>query len=244
MFITEDNKIEVTKRQYKYKLNAYLNAFTAMIAVQIVALLLSLLGVGSSGYHSGNLSLSLKTYSSNFVIAFTMMWGLVIGITMTTQAYRNSDFTFVTNRLTSNLSNIAFLITASIIGGLTSMLSSNVLKVALVFYYGTEEIISSFISMGEILIGLIAAILYVLLLTSVGYFVGTLSQLHSIFKIVIPVVFFGLLFTSPGQDGMITKLFQFYIGETSLLMFSGKVVVTATALFIASILVSDQLEVR
>lgn len=39
MFLTEINLIEVTKRQYSYKLRGYMSMFLNMVGVQIVALL-------------------------------------------------------------------------------------------------------------------------------------------------------------------------------------------------------------
>ncbi|OIJ17382.1 hypothetical protein BKP37_02440 [Anaerobacillus alkalilacustris] len=244
MYLTEANVADITKKQYKYKMNAYLNAFTAMIAVQIAALSLSLLGVGSMGSHSENISLSAKLFSSNLVIGFTMIWGLYIGVTMTTRVYRNCDFTFVTNRLTSNVSNILFLITASVIGGVTSMLSGMLLRVGMFFYYDQQFIINEVITLGQLFVGTIVAILYIVLLASVGYFVGTLSQLHSMIKIVLPILIFGALFFGAGNDGIATATIQFFIGETTLYLFIVKVILTSIALFIASLFVSNRLEVR
>ena len=103
---------KTVKKQYFFKLKANIDAFSSLVWIQLLAHLFSLGGVASMGMGGTNLSVDVKYYSADLVIGFTMLWAFVTAITITTKPYRNHDFTFVTNRLSSSLSNILFLLTA------------------------------------------------------------------------------------------------------------------------------------
>src|SRR5699024_5729575 len=98
-------------------------------------LLFSLGGVGQGGSGSFEISINRHYYTVDYVIAFTMIWAFITSIQMTTREYRQDDFTFVTNRLSGNLSNIAFLFTASVIGGVLAVLSDFLLKGVIRFLF-------------------------------------------------------------------------------------------------------------
>ena len=48
---------------------------------------------------------NIYDYNANVVIGFYHLWGLITGIDFN-EKYRDTDFTFVTNRMSSTLSNI------------------------------------------------------------------------------------------------------------------------------------------
>jgi hypothetical protein len=242
MFLTEVNTWNVVKKQYGFKLLANVGAFTSLLITQILAFLLSFAGVGSMGASSDWYSISVNQYSADMIIAFTMIWGIITSILITTKAYRYDDFTFVSNRLTSNLSNILFLVTASITGGVTSMLLGGLLKAIKYFRFGADQLISTVTAPFDLVTGMFVASLYVLLLSSLGYFVGTLCQVSRIFVYIIPFLFFSVLFFG-GVIG-IGQAIQFFSMETSLFLFTTKVFMTVVAFFYSSILISKRLEVR
>ncbi len=121
-----------------------------------------------------------------------MIWAFMSAIVMTTKAYRYDDFTFVANRLSSSLANGLFLITASLVGGITAMLSGNVLKI--IVFAMNEQVVSSSVEPQEWLLGFVAACIYMLLFAALGYLVGLLTQLHKVFVFILPVLLFGALF--------------------------------------------------
>ena len=128
MSLTRVNLAETVKKQYLYKLKANIDAFSSLLAIQLLAIIFSYGGVGSSGMSSGDIHISVKYYSADLVIIFTLIWAFVTAITITTRSYRNHDFTFITNRLSSSLSNILFIVTTAMIGSLTAILAGNVLR--------------------------------------------------------------------------------------------------------------------
>ncbi|MHC0039486.1 hypothetical protein [Pseudoneobacillus sp. C159] len=245
MSLTRVNLAEVIKKQYLFKLKANIDAFSSLIGIQLIGILFSFAGVGSMGGSSEYLSINVKYYSSDLVIGFTMVWAFMSAITITTKPYRHHDFTFVTNRVSSNLSNALFLATASIIGGLTAMLSGKLITVLSHLFFSLE-IIGGRISVGDFLIGIVVATSYIFLAGSIGYFIGALVQVHKIFILLIVSFVFGLMFleTFIQKDSFINGAFQFYFGEPVLIVFLLKVLLTSALLFLASIRIFNRMEVR
>jgi hypothetical protein len=245
MSLTSANMNVVVKRQYLFKLKANIDAFSSLIGIQVIALLFSLGGMGMSGSSSSYFTLTVRSYSADVVMAFTMIWGLVTAITITTRSYRNFDFTFVTNRLTSNLSNVLFLVTASLLGGVTSILSGYLVRVAGYFFLG-HTLYSSEMAVGELIIGVIAASLYILTASSIGYLFGTLAQVSKAFIIVIPALLIGFLFLDISFNPMPIQqeIYQFYFIESSFILFLIKILLTTAILFGTSSILFNRMGVR
>src|SRR5690606_14116494 len=121
----------VVKKQYVFKLKAYLGVFTSLLAVQLLAILFSGSGVSSSGSGMNDMHIRVHFYSADMVLVFTFIWAFIISMLLTTKVNRYPDFTFVSYRLSSNLANIYFLVTASIIAGTSAMLSSYLVKMSI-----------------------------------------------------------------------------------------------------------------
>lgn len=248
MYSTEVNIWSVTRKQYIYKLHALFGAFGTLTAVQILAFIFSFGGTGSLGVSYSGISVTVQYYSSDGIFLFTLIWAFITGITINYRSYRDAEFFFVTNRLVSNLSNIAFLLTASLAAGVTTVLLGSTLKLSLYLTTANGHIIDTAniaLPPGELLIGILVAALSAALLSCFGYVVGMLVQLSKLFIIVLPVLFFGFsnLENMTGY-GFLSSAFKFYGGETSLLLFSLKVILTLVLLYALTILMSNRMEVR
>jgi hypothetical protein len=248
MSLTRVRMLDVVKKQYFYKLKAYIQVFLTLVILQVLAILFSLNGFGMSGTSSDSIEIEVHYYSADIVIAFTMLWGFITAILITTKAYRNDDFVFVTNRVSSNLSNILFLLTASIIGGITAMLSTYLIKVIMYFFEGDILVKSTnaIAATNELLVGAIAAILYVFIFCALGYFIGTLVQISKIFVILLPALFFGSLFldAARGNAGIVQNVFEFIFTESSILLFIVKIIIAVGFLFSGAVILSNRMEVR
>lgn len=248
MSLVEINTLDIVKKQYSYKLKAYIGAFSSLFLAHVIAIVFSFFGgVGMTGTGNESVSLTVKLFSGDLIIGFTMIWGFIISILITTKAYRYDDFAFVTNRLSSNLSNIAVIMTTSIVGGVTALLSSILLKVMMFFIYGTDYLMSSVQKPGDLLIGIWAAILYIFLFSSIGYFIGVLVQMNKLFVILLPTLFFGSLFIglrNLNEPTLFVKISTFFVEETSLFIFTVKIFVIAFVLLLSSTFFSNRLEVR
>ncbi|MEN2768971.1 hypothetical protein [Ornithinibacillus xuwenensis] len=233
--------------QYKYKLKAYSGIFTSLVIIQLLGMFFSLNGMGSSGYSTESYSMNITSYSSNLVIVFTMVWAFMNALLVTTRAYREDDFTFVTNRLTYSLSNYAILLTASIIGGVTAFLSSSLINVIAYLTNNIEVFVTINQEIGfmDYVVGVLATILFILLCGALGYFIGMVVQLSKIFMMIIPVCF--IAFSVPIQrngENVFFKLFEFYFQEHSFPLFLLKVLVTIFILSLTAVMMSNRLEVR
>lgn len=246
MSLTTANPMEIIKKQFVFKLRANIDAFSSLIGIQLLGLFFSLIGgVGSSGSFSSGLTIEAKYYSADLVIVFSIIWGFVTAITITTKPYRNHDFTYITNRTTSSVSNILFLFASSFIAGITAMLSRYLLLMVEHFFY-KQQLYGSLFTGKEFFIGVCVTVLYISLASSIGYLVGTLVQVHKIFVVFIPVLFIGALILDAimQSEPFSTKLFAFYFMESNLVLFIMKVLLTVTLLFLSSISLLNRMEVR
>jgi hypothetical protein len=248
MFLQEADVLSVTKRQYFFKLQANFGVFTSLILTQVFALAFSFMGSGSMGTGTELVSLTVNYYTGNVIIIFTMIWAFINGVTISSNNAKNGDFAFVTNRLTSNLSNIAFLLTVTILGGFTAMLASSLLKVILYYFFNTEGLIGNTNIVPPVLqlIGVFTSILYVSLSGALGYLVGVLVQKSKVYSFILPIFFVGMLFMEARMqgEGPFWQLLMYFGTETSLFLLLIKVFVFMCILFLTAVFISNRIEVR
>ncbi|WP_242833872.1 hypothetical protein [Desulfosporosinus sp. OT] len=192
----------------------------------------------SSG--NGELSVSVKSYNSNIVIVFSLLWIMFIAVQLISRPYKKMEFPLVTNRLSGNLSNIGFLVTGCLFGGITSSLVGVLLRLITYFMFDRSQVVFNRFFLSDLLLGIFVAILYMLLFSALGYFIGVLAQLNVSFVIIIPAVILGVLRV---YNDFSQSVFKFFAFEVSLIMFVLKVIITSTILFSFSIFLSNRKEV-
>jgi len=237
---------------YRYKLYAYRNSVISLMIIQIVALLLSLNGTNQSMTVYENVSITIHSYSANIVLAFSMIWAFITAISLTTKPYRDADFILVASRLTSHLSNILFLLTASMIAGVTAMLSGFLLKLIAVYLLSQEVIAQQTLPISHLLLGILVATLYMVLISSAGFLAGMLTQWHRSFIIIIPALVMALFFiewttvdeTEQTSMPAMIALFRFFGTEHSLLMFTVKVLLCVLICYGITHYLSSRMEVK
>lgn len=249
MFLTEISLVEITKKQYFYKLKAYLNIFYSLMAAQILALLFSFSGVGGMGSNVNNVSFFLHKYSTDIIIIFSIIWIFMISMTYTMNSYRNNDFTFISNRMSSNLSNICFLSTVGIITGLSTSLFSFLLRVIIFLQHGSGSLINEnfFINPLDIIVSFLAATFYMLIFIALGYFFGIIFKMNRLFVILVPAIFIASVYFENARGIQIKVLSRFvniFSHESSLLIFILKAIIFSVVLFILGIWISNRTEVR
>ncbi|WP_246943633.1 hypothetical protein [Bacillus pinisoli] len=238
MSLTETSVSQIILRQYRYKWNSFFGVITSLIITQMVGILISLGSTSGGGSSSDTLSVNISYFSGDIIISFSFIWALIVAILLTTKAYRFEDFTYVTNRLTSNLSSILFLVSASIVGGITTILSSICYKLIVVFIYHDVYLIYSPISFKELVLAMVVTTLYMILFMSIGYLIGMVGQLHRLFMFVFPPLLLFLLFRN---DGAVIESFIF---EHSFLLFFIKTFGVSFLFFVLSVIFSNRMEVR
>lgn len=243
--LAKTNLSEIVKKQYFHKLRANIDSFSALVGIQALAILFSFGGVGSSGTSGSGLSVMVTYYSSDVVFAFTMIWAFVTAITVNTKANRFQDFTFVTNRLSSSLSNILFLATAGLLGSITTILAGYLIK-AILFIFTSKTIYSVQSGLDELVIGIGVAFLYIFLVSSIGFFISSVTSVSRVFIFLIPVIAIGTVVAGEALLGtqILDELIQFYGQERSIPLFAIKVLATAGFFFTAGISILRKMEVK
>ncbi|MDJ0305815.1 MULTISPECIES: hypothetical protein [Dehalobacter] len=256
MSLVETRFLSLVKKQFIYKWKTNTSFIISMIIVQMLALCLSFNGVMTSGTGNQWLSFTYSTLTGDMIIIFTMIWCLIIAGTLATANRRNIDFYHVSNRLTSNLANTLFLLTTSIVSGISTVLGSVLLRVLFYAIHGTQ-----FLSEGEafslppryLMLGIIVTATYLWLLSAIGYLFGAIIQFYRIFAIIIPAVIIGSLFyfntvgiTVAGDEhvSFIRQLWNFYTSESTLWLFMLKSLLTTGLLFAVTALMTNRMEVR
>ncbi len=229
--------------QFIYKLQAYSGIFLTMVIVQLFAFLFG--NSGMMGMGSGNVSINIHFYSADTVFMLTMVWMFISSILLTTRAYKEDDFVFVTSRLSSNLSNILFLVAASLIGAVTVLLSGFLVR-TVTYLFSSENFVSAGMpaGAGELFSGMAAIFLYLLLFGGVGYLIGSIVQLHRGLIVVVPVVLVGGFIFGIDQERFFEQIRLFFFAEHSFFPFLLKTLLTTGLLFLCSILISLRKEVR
>lgn len=245
MSLSTIRMFDVVRKQYRYKLKAYSQVFVSLMMLQIIAIIFSLGGVGSMGHSSNMMQVDISYYSADMVVAFTLLWGFITAILTTTKAYRNDDFVFITNRMTSNLSNLLFLATASIAGGVTAMLSTFLLRMIMYFFHFSLSL-NTTMGAADFFLGMFTTSLYIFLFCGLGYLTGTLVQISKLFIVLLPALLIGSAFVAgiTGNTGLIEILFRFFFKESSIIAFIGKSVGSGFLLYACAFLMSNRLEVK
>ncbi|NLZ93323.1 MAG: hypothetical protein GX922_04810 [Firmicutes bacterium] len=244
MSLSTINLFTNVKRQLNYKLKANAGILFSLVAVQLLAALLSYNGTVSIGWGSGTSFISLRLVSGDIIIIFSLIWAFTAGLIVAANSQRY-DFVFVTNRLSSNLSSVAVLFILSVGGGVSATLCGILLRVYLLL--NNNSISSTYLSPYILLIGICSAVLYSLLFSAIGYFLGILSQRNKAYAVLLPALFFGLLFVearSVGSTRHILSVIYFFIKESSLLIFALKILLAVALLYSAVILIANRMEVR
>lgn len=247
MYLSGINRWSLFKNLYIYKLYALSSVFTSLMIVQLLAIVFSLGGSSRVSMGHGSFVVSIENYSNTLIFLFTIVWALFIGISVNFKPHRNAEFSFVTNRLMMNVSNIAFLLTANVVGGVTTGLTGYGMRMFIYWISVDKELILGHTAptVYELFLSIFVAILYLCLFSAIGYFAGTLVQLHPIWGLILPGMLIGLLFIDVGQGrGFFVTMFQFYSQESSLAVLFLKILAPILVLYPISTVFSDRMEVR
>lgn len=246
MSLIEVNLPEIVKKQYLFKLKSYNRIFSSMVVLQIVGILFSLGGTGGGGGGSNNIEYKVSYYSSTTVMFFTFLWAFISAILLTTKANRFDDFSLITTRVCSHLSNFLILLTASILGGLSFFLSGFLLKLIIYFFVNRQVYTGEGYVPLDFLIGITSSVLYVLLFCALGYVTGTLVQLHKGFILLLPGLYIGLIIWGDNNRfvRILKNITEFFTTEQSIILFGIKVIITAGMLFAFAIAISNRMEVK
>lgn len=251
MYLIEPRLFDVVKKQVRYKFNAYTGVFTSLLILQIIGVLFgfSMAGNSSGSYGAGGaLIIKRDHFTGDLPVVFTLIWAFTTGVIMTTKAYRQDIFSLVSNRLSHHLSSGLFLLITSVIAGISMALAGSIIRFST--FFRTETMIVSsnsvFQNPFDFFSVIVTAILYTILLMSIGYLIGSITQRSKVFIVILVIVVFVLpMFQlNLNLENTIATVAQFFGEETSLFIFFVKVIITALLLFAVSIGLTNKLEVH
>lgn len=234
---------KAVRKQFFYKFKLFFGLFYSLVITQAIAIVFSFNGTGSIS--SGQIG-QIHFYSADIVLVFTFGWAFISALQLTTKPFRDNEYLFVFNRLSSHLSNLLFLLALSFIGGLSAYLSGYLLKVAVYMFFdfqliGTNDITSPAV----VVAGIITILLYIWMFASLGYMVGSLVQFQKVFAILIPSIIIGcLILVALSESEAIIRIGKFYFFESSFLLVFIKTTATVCLCFLISAVSTNHLEVR
>jgi len=242
MSLTKNNLLPIVKKQYLYKLQGCSKFFLVMVIVQIIGILFTICNMTSKSYTSdGVLTFMLLENTTTQIFIFTIICAFGGAIVINLKEAKDIDFTFVSNRISSNLSSIAFLITYALFGAITFPLSACFIRGVKYLLLGSKNIFDRgfVITPAELLCSSGTTFLYMLFFSSITYFSIILIERSKAFIIVLLAVTVLLPRTE-----YFNYANNFYGSEHNFLMFTVKIIVTSIVFFLASILFSNNVEVR
>lgn len=242
--------MENTSKQYKYKLRSFIWILPSMMVIQLIGMFFSLGSTMSTGGGNGVYSINLSYFSSNAVIIFTILWIFLISLQITSVTYRENEFMFIRNKTSNVFSDVLFLMTASIIGTATALLSEYLVANIRYYIFGMVDLFGEGAAPAflEIIYGIVALALMLFAFSMLGYLIGVLVQISKLFIVIIPAVFIGSIYLSEQMniygENFMMQLFQFYFQEPNFLLFVLKFILSALVFMFIALGLSQRLEVR
>ncbi|RPF53379.1 hypothetical protein [Aquisalibacillus elongatus] len=229
-------------KQSKYKWMSYKSAFQSLIVVQIISILFTLLGAASGTSSFGLLQLHITYSTGDVILFFTFIWAFFTGLSIDRKENRLADQIFVTNQVSRHLANIVFLILINLVGMVTLVMAGFAIKLIIFWYKGPDQflLLSSY-STSELLLVLGMVFLYLTLLSSIGYAIGSIVRLSKVVKVVVITTGVALVFLG---DERVGQIISFYGSESSIVWFIGKVLVSSFLAFGLAYAIARQSEVR
>lgn len=248
MYLSEPKLSDIVKKQFRFKLNAHAAYFSTFVFIQIGALILAITGGGYTFSDDSSFNVKVVELSNNANVGLAMAWALFLGIILTTAARRNEAFSFVATRLSNQLANFLFMLTASLFAGIIAALTGPVLKLFGILRYGEMVVYTPGITAapGDFVLRIITVIAYVLLFFLIGYAISSLVQLHKVFIGIFIILWIAFSSSTENWNGAqyLANIFEFINYEQSLPLFLLKISGTVLCLFSFSALITNRLEVR
>ncbi len=245
MSLNEITLSNVIKKQVKFKVKSYTGIFQSLVVLQLLGILFSTMGTSSMSEWNSFFSMTVEFYATGPILGMTAFWLFINTLLLTTTAYREDDFTFVTSRLSRLWANIIFLILLSVVGAVSAYLATNVLKLYL-FIQNNELVMEDLLSITSLITGLLGLIGYLVLVSAIAYAIGSIFQRNKVIAILISIGFImlGTLMLQFQLEELITQVQRFFTHETNIALFWLKIIITSSALFLLSWSMSRNQEVR
>lgn len=234
---------DIVKLQYWLKWKVHANMFAILLFIILVTLLTMF--SNSISFHFGSnvlFEIVERNETMPFIGMFFTLFVIAAQLTSTKNKYMLLPFTI--NKRTNHVANILFMITLSSIAAILSFFISFALRFIISLQGGNEYFMQFYeVTVGDLFIGLVVSLLYILLAAALGYFIGELIYVHKAFILFLLALLF-ICFV-PLYDVLVGEhVIAFYTQESNVLLFVIKTVITIVCLFVSAMFVGVQKEVR
>lgn len=244
MSLNEVSLFYIVKKQVNFKIKSYTGIFHSLIVLQVLGMFLSTLGDSSmySETSPGN-SISVHYINSRVIVGMTAAWLFINTLILTTKAYREDDFTYVSSRWSRLLANICFLLILALIGSVTSFLATNVMTIYLAL--GNKElIVTTSLSIFSVFLGIIGVLGYFVLVSSIAYVIGSIIQRNILYGIGTSLIYILVGIMVMWLNSSVVQIIYFFTKESNVIFYLLKVIFTSSLLYGLSWLMSKNQEVR
>lgn len=123
MSLNDVSMMQNVKKQVRWKLSSYSSVFMTIIAVQIMASLLTLNGTSHMSSGNDQLRMEVSSYSLDSILMFSMFTVFIISSMLASKHMVEENFSIVTTRLTASLSTIVAQLIICVITTCTALSS-------------------------------------------------------------------------------------------------------------------------
>ena len=190
MSLNDVSMMQNVKKQVRWKLSSYSSVFMTIIAVQIMASLLTLNGTSHMSSGNDELRVEVGSYSLDSILMFSMVTVFIISSMLASKHMVEENFSIVTTRLTASLSTIVAQLIICVITTCTALSSFYIFAFIMRLRKSEEPFLLQTAVEVKTLV-LFFSLLVVL--SAAGFFVGSFLQTNRwIIAIIGVVVIIGL----------------------------------------------------
>lgn len=245
MSLTHRTAGEVVKQQFLFKLRSNAAVFTVLFVLQIISMVLMNGAAMTSGMGTGSFELEWNLISTDGVMGLTFFWAMVFGFLMTTQGQRNAAYLYVVTPRTENLANFCLFGFASLIAGITTVLSGGFVKL-LAQLQGVQLITETaglFAEPYQFFTRVLAMAVYTFLIMMLVYTIFIIFQMNRVLILPFILLWFAVS-QSTTPSNWFGDVINFFYKEHSILLFLNKAGMTAVLLATLSLVISKRIEVK
>ncbi|SDO12882.1 hypothetical protein [Alkalicoccus daliensis] len=190
MSITAPPAREIILKQLRWKQRYFASIIFAFVIIQAFGIFLSVM----NAYHQASFnSTYIRAHSQNNLFFLMILWIFISSLAAPAKANRKIDFTFISTRKISHITNIIFLLLIVSAASLLSVLS-HYLIILLVPMIHSPEVFILLPGWMDLLHSFIWWFSCLLLTAAAGYFLSMIYQLTLLWKIVIGGLIFGVFY--------------------------------------------------
>lgn len=231
---------EAVRNQFVRNLFGHSGILGSLLALQVIAISLSIFGGNSFGAVDGVVSINVTDHSANPVIGVMLLWALFAPLYLSGRGSLRSALSFPSNRTTRHIGNFLYLAALVLAGSLTTTLA---FMASMLFATASDEALILPVGGAGYYASLFAVLSgCCLLLVAGSYFVGTLFSVSRLAAFALFALVLVSLRLVPGNVSLsiITRFFE----EGPAAVFFLKCLVGTVLFLIAALLAGSKQEVK